>query len=92
MTTRDVQGEGTRPCDWRPFPTIYVQMYICLPQLGTVLCCVCFANFLMIASGSLIINMCFKISWGDRWDAGVEVGSVRSARIFGLEFWLNPNP
>ena len=44
--------------------------------LATFLCRVCFcALIIMIASGSLVIDICFKVSWGDRW--GAEPRSVR---------------
>ena len=40
--------------------------------------CVFCALIIMIASGSLVTDI--KVSWGDRWGAGAEVGSV--------EWWI----
>ena len=40
--------------------------------------CVFCALIIMIASGSLVTDI--KVSWGDRWGAGDEVGSV--------EWWI----
>ena len=52
--------------------------------LATFLCRVCFALITMIASGYLGIDICFKVSLGDRWGAGAEVGSVE----WWILFWL----
>ena len=31
----------------------------------------------------MIYEICFKVSWGDRWGAGAEVGSVEWWSFFG---------
>ena len=45
---------------------------------------------IMIASGSLVIDICFKVSWGDRWGAGTEVrfGGVVDFVFVGRGCWL----
>ena len=48
-------------------PVVMVFGYFFMP-------CVFCALIIMIASGSLVIDICFKVSWGDRWGAGAEVG------------------
>ena len=48
-------------------PVVMVFGYFFVP-------CVFCALIIMIASGSLVIDICFKVSWGDRWGAGAEVG------------------
>ena len=48
-------------------PVVMVFGYFFVP-------CVFCAVIIMIASGSLVIDICFKVSWGDRWGAGAEVG------------------
>ena len=44
--------------------------------------CVFCVLITMIASGYLVIDICFKVSRGDRWGAGAEVGSVEGWILF----------
>ena len=58
-------------------PVVVVFGYFLMPRVFCVL-------ITMIASGYLVIDICFKVSRGDRWGAGAEVGSVE----WWILFWL----